>query len=68
MAGNSITQFGTHDCGLFTILAIQHWDGRRFPGIIGYDDSKLRKDVLFQIINNSVNKVDWRDVLNKMKH
>ncbi|CAN6243077.1 unnamed protein product [Urochloa humidicola] len=48
MAGNNITQFGTHDCGLFTILAIQHWDGQRLPDIIGYNELKLRKMSCFR--------------------
>ncbi|CAN6289143.1 unnamed protein product [Urochloa humidicola] len=56
-------QFGIHDCGLFTIKAIQYWNGSRLPELIGYDEMKLRKEVLFDCINSSANEVDWRHVL-----
>ncbi|CAL5086231.1 unnamed protein product [Urochloa decumbens] len=59
----SFTQFGSHDCGLFTLMAIQYWDGKRLPDLIGFDEMKLRKHVLFEIINNSANMINWKSEL-----
>ncbi|RLN25651.1 hypothetical protein C2845_PM07G03620 [Panicum miliaceum] len=36
-------QFGIHDCGLFTLKAMELWDGSRLPKIIGSSEINLRK-------------------------
>lgn len=47
---------------------MQCWDGSRLPKLIGYDEFKLRKDMLFEWINSPTNKIDWRNcLLSKMK-
>jgi hypothetical protein len=47
---------------LFTLKAIEYWDGSRLPKLIGYNEMKLRKNVLFECVNNPTNKIDWRNV------
>jgi hypothetical protein len=52
-----------HDCGLFTLMAMRHFDGSRLPNLIGFDELKLRKDMLFEWVSSAANKMDWREWL-----
>jgi hypothetical protein len=47
---------------LFTLKAIEYWDGSRLPKLIGYNEMKLRKDVLFECVNSPTNKIDRRNM------
>ena len=48
----------SHDCGLFTFKAIEHWNGHNLPNIMEFDEIKLRKRVLLEWIQSPANKLE----------
>jgi hypothetical protein len=44
-------------------MAMQHFDGNRLLNLIVFDELKLRKDMLFKLVSNTTNKMDWREWL-----
>ena len=54
---------GSHDCGLFTLKAIEYWDGSWLPKIIGSSEVNLRKQVLHEWITIRANQADWKSTL-----
>jgi hypothetical protein len=51
----------SHDCRLFTLMAMRHFDGSRLPNLIGFGELKLRKDMLFEWVSSTTNKMDRRE-------
>ncbi|KAJ1256793.1 hypothetical protein BS78_K311300 [Paspalum vaginatum] len=56
-------QFSTHDCGLFTLKAIEHWDGVKLPQIRGNDEINSRRRMLCEWIRSPGNEVDGMNIL-----
>ena len=48
----------SHDCGLFTLKAIEHWDGHNLPNMMEFDEMKLRKRVLLEWLQSPANKLE----------
>ena len=48
----------SHDCGLFTLKAIEHWDGHNLPNMMEFDEMKLRKQVLLEWLQSPANKLE----------
>ncbi|KAJ1265028.1 hypothetical protein BS78_08G046800, partial [Paspalum vaginatum] len=52
-----------HDCGLFTLKAIEHCDGVKLPEIRGNDEINLRRRMLCEWIRSPENEVNGMNIL-----
>ena len=50
----------SHDCGLFTLKAMEYWDGENLPNLMELDELKLRKLVLTEWFHSPVNKLQYK--------
>ena len=50
----------SHDCGLFTLKAIEHWDGVNLPNLTEFDEMKLRMKVLAEWFYSPANKLEHK--------
>lgn len=55
-------QFEIHDCGLFTLKAIEYWDGHNLPNLMELDELKLRKLVVAERFHSPVSKLQHKTV------
>ena len=50
----------SHDCGLFTLKAIEYWDGHNLPNLMEFDELKLRKLVVVEWFHSPANKLQHK--------
>lgn len=47
-----------HDCRLFTLKAIEYWEGSKLPILKEFDEFKLRKLILAEWFNSPANNIE----------
>ncbi|PVH32163.1 hypothetical protein PAHAL_9G336200 [Panicum hallii] len=47
-----------HDCGLFTLKAIEYWDGCKLPNLKEFDKFTMRKQILAKWFHSPANKIE----------